>query len=146
MERRRTILVELQKGIAIPRNWDNILGEHILQKFCVGFLGWQHVFWIFTYALLEDFFFCVNVGFPLYFLLWCMILSMTTRLTMKTEYFSYMESPLVFPVWGQRGIMYIFTPGYLARHPHLRKFLAKIHIKRKYFIVLDFHIQDVHCW
>lgn len=55
MERRRTILVELQKGIAIPRNWDNILGEHILQKFCVGFLGWQHVF---TYALLEDFFLC----------------------------------------------------------------------------------------
>lgn len=52
MERRRTILLELQKGIAIPRNWDNILGEHILQKFCVGFLGWQHVF---TYALLEDF-------------------------------------------------------------------------------------------
>lgn len=58
MERRRTILVELQKGIAIPRNWDNILGEHILQKFCVGFLGWQHVFGIFTYALLEDFFLC----------------------------------------------------------------------------------------
>lgn len=55
MERRRTILVELQKGIAIPRNWDNILGEHILQKLCVGFLGWQHVFGIFTYALLEDF-------------------------------------------------------------------------------------------
>lgn len=40
MEIRRTIIVELQKGIAIPRNWDNILGEHILQKFCVGFLGW----------------------------------------------------------------------------------------------------------
>lgn len=66
MERRRTILVELQKGIAIPRNWDNILGEHILQKFCVGFLGWQHVF---TLCFVRGFCFCVNVGFPLYFLL-----------------------------------------------------------------------------
>lgn len=47
MERRRTILVELQKGIAIPRNWDNILVEHILHI---------SVFGIFTYALLEDFF------------------------------------------------------------------------------------------
>lgn len=45
-------------------------------------------------------------------------LPMPTRFTVKKEDFSHMGSPPVFPVRGQRRIMFISTPLYLALHLH----------------------------